>query len=489
MLFNSYEFLFLFLPITLVVYFILSKLRFTLGAKFWLVAASLFFYSWWNPIYLPLILLSIIFNYVFGMAIGRAARHPSASKDFAKILLGLAIGGNLVLLGYFKYMDFFIANINYLKGNHFNMLNLALPLGISFFTITQIAYQVDIYKQIANDYNLLNYSLFVTFFPHLICGPIIHHKEMMPQFDSLKSKLFNHKNFAQGLFLLSLGLFKKVIIADTFSVWAAQGFASQYALTTIEAWATSLSFTLQIYFDFSGYTDMALGLALMFNIKLPLNFNSPYKALNIQDFWRRWHMTLTRFLGEYLYIPLGGSRRGNYRTYVNLMATFVIAGIWHGAGWTYLVWGGLQGSALAVHRAWRQFNFNMPKFVAWFLTFNFFNATLVIFHAKNWNEAIKVYKGMFFLNGTILPSTLENKFKWLSSYGFKFGNYLEHIHGNDNTILMIIIALFICLYCKNSNELVRDFKPKWHLALFTTVMAFIAIMNIDKTTIFLYYNF
>ena len=227
----------------------------------------------------------------------------------------MGIGGNIALLGYYKYMNFFLTNVNHLMNHQFTIVQIALPLGISFFTFTQIAYLVDIYKEKAKEYELLNYILFVTFFPHLIAGPIIHHKEMMPQFANLKSKLFNHKHFSQGLFLFSIGLFKKVIIADSFAVWANHGFKAQAFLTSLEAWATSLSFTFQIYFDFSGYTDMALGLALMFNIKLPINFNSPYKALSIQDFWRRWHITLSRFLREYIYIPLGGNRRSDYSTY------------------------------------------------------------------------------------------------------------------------------------------------------------------------------
>lgn len=486
MLFNSYEFIFFFLPVTIVVYFFLNKLKLTLASKAWLVFTSLFFYAWWNPIYLPLIFLSMVFNYVFGTVMARLNRN-SRGEAFRKMVLVLAIGGNLALLGYFKYMDFFITNINYLTKDQFQLLHIILPLGISFFTFTQITYLVDTYKDVAKEYSILNYFLFVTFFPHLIAGPIIHHKEMMPQFDRLKNKKFNYRNVAQGLFLFSLGLFKKVIIADTFNIWSVQGFENSAALTTIEAWATSLSYTLQIYFDFSGYTDMALGLALMFNIRLPINFDSPYKSLNINEFWRRWHITLGRFLGDYVYFPLGGSRCGHSRTYCNLMATFVVCGIWHGAGWTYCLFGFLHGAAMVGHRAWRLCNLRMPKILAWFLTFNFFNLSLVVFRAKDWNEALTVLKGMFFLNGTVLPSSLE--FNWLSSLGFKFGNYLQHINGNDSTILMIIVSLFVCVYFRNSNELVNTFKPKWHMALFTAIMVFVAIINIDKTKIFLYYNF
>lgn len=487
MLFNSYEFIFLFLPITIAVYFGLNQLKLTVASKAWLILASLFFYARWAPIYLPIIFLSMLFNYVFGRIIAHLNRDFPTAAAFNKIVLVLAVGGNLAALCYFKYMDFFIGNINYLTKSHFNLLHIVLPLGISFFTFTQIAYLVDVHKDIAKEYNILNYVLFVTFFPHLIAGPIIHHKEMMPQFDSLKNKMFHYKNFAQGLFLFSLGLFKKVIIADTFSTWVVHGFANSAALTTIEAWATSLSYTLQLYFDFSGYTDMALGLALMFNIKLPINFNSPYTALNITDFWRRWHITLGRFLRDYIYMPLGGNRLGHSRTYCNLMATFLICGIWHGAGWNFFFWGFLHGAALVIHRTWRLCNLNMPKILAWFLTFNFFNFSLVFFRAKDWEEAIRILKAMFFLNGTVLPNSLE--FNWLSSLGIRFGKYLQHIQGNDTTIAMIIASLLVCLCYKNSNQLVEMFEPKWHIALFTALIAFVAIINIDKTKIFLYYVF
>ncbi|MFI5329589.1 MAG: MBOAT family O-acyltransferase [Desulfobaccales bacterium] len=429
-----------------------------------------------------------MFNYTLGRIIARLNKNNlTDTKSFNTIVLVLAIGVNLGALAYFKYMDFFIANVNYFTKNQISFLHIALPLGISFFTFTQIAYLVDVYKNIAEEYNILNYILFVTFFPHLIAGPIIHHKEMMPQFSSLKSKKFNYRNFSQGLYLFIIGLCKKIIIADSLSGYVTQGFTSHHALTTIEAWLTSLSYTLQIYFDFSGYTDMALGLALMFNIWLPVNFNSPYKALDIQDFWRRWHITLSRFLRAYVYIPLGGNRRGNYLTYCNLMATFLLGGLWHGAGWTFLFWGFLHGLAMVVHRIWRLFNRRMPRMLAWFLTFNFINICWVFFRAENWDEAIKVLRGMFFFNGTVLPNSLQ--FKWLASLGFTFGPYLQQINGNDYTVLMIIASLLLCLYFRNSNQLSNNFEPKWQIALITAIMAFVAVINIDKTQIFLYYKF
>ncbi|MDN5089969.1 MBOAT family O-acyltransferase, partial [Aliarcobacter butzleri] len=310
---------------------------------------------------------------------------------------------NLGLLGYFKYTDFFLDNFNGIFGTNIPLPHIILPLGISFFTFTQIAFLVDAYKQEAKEYSLINYMLFVTYFPHLLAGPILHHKEMMPQFASKYNWVKNYRNIALGLFIFSIGLFKKVVIADTFAIWANAGFDTATTLNLIEAWATSLSYTFQLYFDFSGYTDMAIGISLMFNIKLPINFNSPYKALSIQDFWRRWHMTLSRFLRDYLYIPLGGNRKGNIRTYVNLITTFLLGGLWHGAGWTFIIWGLLHGIALAIHRLWQSLGFRMNKILAWFITFNFINITWIFFRAKDFESAMKVLGSMFSFDNVVLP--------------------------------------------------------------------------------------
>lgn len=309
MLFNSYEFIFIFLPITFFVYFYLNSKRLTEIAKGFLVFSSLFFYSYWNVVYLPLILISMLFNYVIGNTLSKYDNlnidiesnsnnslkvKRSISKTFSKkSILIFGIVANVSLLGYFKYADFFIENFNLFAGSNVELLHLLLPLAISFFTFQQIAYLVDSYRNETKEYDFLNYALFVTFFPQLIAGPIVHHKEMMPQFANVRNKIKNYKNIALGIFIFSMGLFKKVVIADTFAKWANAGFDVAPTLNFFEAWATSLSYTFQLYFDFSGYTDMAIGIALLFNIKLPINFNSPYKALDIQDFWRRWHITLS----------------------------------------------------------------------------------------------------------------------------------------------------------------------------------------------------
>ncbi|HLD22772.1 MAG TPA: MBOAT family O-acyltransferase [Sulfuricurvum sp.] len=491
MLFNSYEFIFLFLPITFFVYFWLNKKRLTQASKAWLVFASLFFYSWWNIIYLPLILGSILFNFAIGSTITKMESiSTTLSKGFSrKSLLAFGIVSNIFLLAYFKYMDFFILNTNTLLGTQWNLMHIVLPLGISFFTFTQIAYLVDAYRNEVKEMDYLNYTLFVTFFPHLLAGPILHHKEMMPQFDSIRNKVVNYKNIAAGLFLFSIGLFKKVVIADTFAQWANAGFDTAQSLNLIEAWATSLSYTFQLYFDFSGYTDMALGVALMFNIRLPINFNSPYKALNIQDFWRRWHITLSRFLRDYIYIPLGGNRNGELRTYSNLFTVFLVGGLWHGASWMFVIWGALHGSAIVIHRAWQQFGFTMNKYLAWFITFNFINITWVFFRAKDGVHVQNIFNGMLGLNGIVLPSFLANKLPFLNQFGVSFGRFLLTIKGDLVTFAAIAAGFAIIVLFRNSTTLSEQLKPTLSFQMWTSIALAFGLLSLTKVSEFLYFNF
>ena len=463
MLFNSYEYILAFLPITFFIYFYLNSRRLTQASRGFLVFSSLFFYSWWNIAYLPILLSSMLFNYVIGTSLGKENK-----KVHAQTLLAIGVVVNIALLGYFKYADFFIANFNLAAGTNIELLHLALPLAISFFTFQQIAYLVDSYRGETREYDFLNYAVFVTFFPQLIAGPIVHHKEMMPQFATVRNKVMNYKNIAAGIFIFALGLFKKVVIADYFATIATPGFDVATVLTFIEAWTASLSYTFQLYFDFSGYTDMAIGAALLFNIKLPINFDSPYKALDIQDFWRRWHITLSRFLRDYIYIPLGGNRAGKFRTYNNLMVTFLIGGLWHGAGWTFVFWGFLHGAALVLHRIWKRLGFTMPKVLAWFITFNFINIAWVFFRAKEWDDAIKVLHGMVSID---LISMTESPF-------------LDH-----DSLWKIALAFVVILLMKNSMELLGIFKPSVKSALITSVVLAYAILSLEKISEFLYFNF
>lgn len=443
----------------------------TEASKGFLVFSSLFFYSWWNIVYLPLILGSMLFNFILGESLTKESKHRRID---AKSLLGIGVATNVALLGYFKYTDFFISNMNYITGAQVPVLHLALPLAISFFTFQQIAYLVDSYRGETQEYDFLSYALFVTFFPQLIAGPIVHHKEMMPQFAKVRNKVMNYKKIALGLFVFSIGLFKKVVIADTFGVWANNGFDVAKQLNFIEAWATSLSYTFQLYFDFSGYTDMAIGAALLFNVKLPSNFNSPYKATDIQDFWRRWHMTLSRFLRDYIYIPLGGNRKGSIRTYANVMATFIIGGLWHGAGWTFVFWGFLHGVALVTHRAWQNIGFKINKVIAWFITFNFINISWVFFRAREWDDALKVLEGMFF--GEMIFSSLSASV------------ILSAISGSRWTVVWLVGFFAIVLLFKNSVEYVV-YKRIPNMMPYSAILFVIGILSLNKVSEFLYFNF
>ena len=449
-------------------------------AKAFLVISSLFFYSWWNIVYLPIILFSILFNFILGNILVQKRN---------KSILIFGIGANIALLIYFKYADFLIVNINHLLSNTISLLNLTLPLAISFFTFQQISYLVDSYRGETKEYDFLNYALFVTFFPQLIAGPIVHHKEMMPQFIKIKNRNINYKNISMGFFIFTIGLFKKVIIADTFSVWATNGFDKAIDLNLFEAWATSLSYTFQIYFDFSGYTDMAIGLALLFNIKLPINFNSPYKATNIQDFWRRWHITLSRFLRDYIYIPLGGNKVYEIRIYFNLLITFLIGGIWHGAGWTFLFWGFLHGFALIIYRTWSKINIKLYPFIAWSITFIFINITWVFFRAKEWDDAIKVLNNMFSLDNMVFPTMLQDRLSFLNSYGVQFGRFTQNIDATFEIIFWLFGGFISILLFKNSIERLNNFKLTYKNILFTSSLFTIGILSLNKVSEFLYFNF
>jgi len=485
-LFNSYEFILAFLPITFFVYFYLNKQKLLIASRVFLVLASLFFYSWWNVMYLPLILISMLFNYRVGTWLGSG----NSLKVSKKILLIIGISVNVTFLGYFKYYDFFITNLNFTLGTTFPELNLLLPLAISFFTFQQIAYLVDSYRSETKEYSLLNYMVFVSFFPQLIAGPIVHHKEMMPQFSYYKSKFINYRNITLGLFIFSIGLFKKVVIADTFASWATHGFDNSEVLNFFEAWATSLSYTFQIYFDFSGYTDMAIGLALLFNIRIPSNFNSPYKATNIQSFWRRWHITLSNFLRDYIYIPLGGNREGDVRLYTNLMITFLIGGIWHGAGWTFVFWGFLHGMALVVFSLWNKLQIKLYSFVAWFITFMFINITWVFFRAEEWSDAMKVLSGMFGLTTIAFPIQLSTKLNFLESYGVVFiEGFLLNMGGKLDTIMALMAGFILVLGFKNSNQLLKEFKLSYFNLIFLSLIFSIALLAITRESEFLYFNF
>lgn len=411
MLFNSYGFLLVFLPIVLAGCFLLAG-RSARFAVPWLVAASLVFYGWWEPRHVVLLVASILFNYWIGE---RLAREGGSKGRHGRLLLSIGVGVDLGVLGYFKYIGFLSVNVNALFGTSFGFSVPVLPLGISFFTFTQIAYLVDVYRE-PTRYSLVPYALFVTYFPHLIAGPILHHKEMMPQFQSADGFRFDAGNIAAGLTILAIGLFKKVVLADGIAPYSDPVFdhaTRGYEPNLLEAWGATLAFGLQLYFDFSAYSDMAIGLSKMFGIRIPVNFHSPYKATSIIEFWRRWHMTLSRFLREYLYFALGGNRRGSIRRYANLLTTMLLGGLWHGAAWTFVAWGAVHGVLLALNHAWRSIRSRWGPGPWWLggaerctgavLTFVGVFASWTLFRATDLPSALLVLKGMVGLHGFSVP--------------------------------------------------------------------------------------
>jgi alginate O-acetyltransferase complex protein AlgI len=394
MLFSSYTFLFQFLPVVALA-FAAARRHSPRAGILVLVGASLFFYGAWRPIYLLLLLASIAANFSLGLLMADPRRRRSIGMA--------AVALNLALLCYFKYTNFIVDSLNMLTGAPLPFMNIVLPLGISFFTFQQIAYLVDVMRGAPVERDIFSYGLFVSFFPHLIAGPLVHHAEMIPQFKRERTGR-SAVLAARGFAILAAGLFKKVVIADNLAQFVSPVFAhldAGGAVTTPWAWLATLSHALQIYFDFSGYSDMAIGLALLFGIRLPVNFRSPYKALSIADFWRRWHITLSRFLRDYLYIPLGGNRLGEARRYFNLMLTMLLGGLWHGAGWNFLIWGGLHGFYLCVNHLWQGVRApvvsasRVAAALSWAVTFFAVVIAWVFFRARTLAGAWQMLGGLF----------------------------------------------------------------------------------------------
>ncbi|WP_230174577.1 MBOAT family protein [Rhizobium sp. CECT 9324] len=463
-------------------------------ARAWLVLASLFFYSYWNVAYLPLIVVSILFNFYVGGSLAKTGSTPPMSAEpLRRWLLAFGIATNLCLLGYFKYTDFLLQNINAISGADFALQNIALPLAISFFSFTQIIYLVDSYRGETGHYGLLNYSLFVTFFPHLIAGPLVQHGHIMPQFEDAAGFRPRSENIARGLVIFSIGLFKKVVIADSLAPLATSGFDSQYPLNFYEAWTTSLSYTFQLYFDFSGYCDMAIGASLLFNIVLPINFNSPYKATSIQEFWRRWHITLSSFLRDFIYIPLGGGRKSHPRTYLNLIVTFLLGGLWHGPTWMFVVWGALHGIALVLHRAWTALGLRMPQALAWITTFMFINVSWVFFRAHSFEDAVRVLQGMVDFETAFSGSWEQIKtseLSWAGTLASKLAAHLPITLIGQLPAIPLLAVAFCLIPLKNSTQIAADSWRTSHAVYAALIFSIAMYFSLAQTeTVFLYFTF
>ncbi|MBL8447300.1 MAG: MBOAT family protein [Zoogloeaceae bacterium] len=464
MLFNSYAFLLAYLPVTVLGFFLLGRFGKSAGAA-WLAASSLFFYAWWDYRYLALLLASIVCNYFAGSYI---ARRPGSHASRRALTAAVAL--NLGLLGYYKYVDFFLGSANALFGTDWPLLSIILPIGISFFTFTQIAFLADAYIGKVTEYRFVYYLLFVTYFPHLIAGPVLHHKEMMPQFDEDQNYRPQAANFAVGLTIFAIGLAKKVLLADTLASYAAPAFDPRAeAPSLFLAWGGALAYTFQLYFDFSGYSDMAIGLSRMFGVRLPLNFDSPYKAANITEFWRRWHMTLSRFLRDYLYIPLGGNRRGGPRRHFNLLTTMVLGGLWHGAGWNFVIWGALHGGYLVVNHAWqeacRRFPVRLPAALARglgiALTFLCVVVAWVYFRAPDLATAHRLLAGMAGLTGATLPESILSRMGPAQALlqGLGVEGYLGGGAHFAGTWGWVAAGALIAFLAPNTQQIMGHFEP------------------------------
>lgn len=498
MLFNSYIFIFIFLPIVLLGWYGLNKLEKYESAKVFLAGMSLWFYGYFNTYYLLIIVISIFINYLISFLM-----TFSKTKLTGRIGLIAGVGINLGILFYFKYYDFFIENINYLFREDFNLKHILLPLGISFFTFQQLSFIIDRCTGKAEHYSFVNYITFVTFFPQLIAGPIVLYKEMIPQFEDLSKRSFQKDNFAKGIPLFVLGLGKKVLLADTLALVTNFGFEQTYFLDSPSTLLLILAYTFQIYFDFSGYSDMAMGLGFMFNIELPVNFNSPYKACSVKELWQRWHMTLSRFFITYVYIPLGGSKKGKIRTILNTMAVFSLSGLWHGANWTYVAWGTMQGLLVV----WDNLGivgikgseekvpsrFHIPRWLGWFFTFSFFNLSLFFFRSESMAYAFQMFKNLFSFKNTGYIYKLAANMDIPEFYVFKQAISLfapDMLNMAFVLLLLVVLAAsaFI-LTRKNSLQIVNSTDYGSRFCWCITIVFVWSLISFSQVSTFIYFNF
>ena len=485
MLFNSYIFILCFLPIVMMGYYGCNHWKKEELAKWFLIIASLLFYGYFDVRYLPVILASICFNYGFSRILLKK------NEKYKRPILGAGIACNVGLLFYIKYWNFFLGNVNVIFGSSLEMKQLLLPLGISFFTFQQIAYLVDSYRGETAEYSFTDYALFVTFFPKLSMGPIVLHHQLMPEFHKKENKVLNQTRLSLGIWWFAVGLAKKVLMADTLAKGVDFAYANVEVMSSLDVVVAAILYTLQIYFDFSGYCDMACGIGEMFQISLPRNFDSPYKATSITEFWNRWHMTLSGFLQKYIYFPLGGSRKGMVRSIVNILIVFLVSGIWHGAAWTFIAWGLLHGVARVLHKIFQKSWDRFPKVIRWFVTFVFLNVTWIFFRAESLTQAEILLKKVFTSFSWKFHSGLMQQFDVL-----EFTYIEEHVaplmnlvktYPQIHLLIVMLIGLFVALVPKNLYE--KEFKPGMGNALASVVLLVWCILSFSGVSTFLYFNF
>lgn len=497
MLFNSHGFIFIFLPIALTGYFILGKnVR---ASNLWLLAASFFFYGWWDWRFVPLLFASIIWNYVFGLKIGSSPPHTHLK--YKKILLVTSVSANIVLLGYFKYAVFFIATANRFAHMDWNELNIVLPLGISFWTFTQTAWLVDVYRGKNGRCSFWDYALFVMIFPHLISGPIINHAEMLPQFTDKTRHSVNWENMASGIMLFMFGLFKKVLIADSLAPIVTDVFSRTGLLPMMDAWIGVLAYTFQLYFDFSGYSEMAVGLGKMLNLDFPVNFDSPYKSTSPIEFWRRWHITLGGWIRDYLYIPLGGNRKGQLRKMLNLFICMTLCGFWHGAGFTFIIWGMLHGILLVINHTWRRFakprGIEFPKTLGLVLTFTCTAFSWIIFRSDSLTSSVRIARGLFNV-ADIAPIESSSFFARIPVFSALLLRLhvirlsLTHVRSFTLVQALAILGVLVPVVFRapNVTDLAKTrFKTNTGWLALTAAVTIVCFLFFSRNSVFLYFDF
>ncbi|RKY18466.1 MAG: MBOAT family protein [Planctomycetota bacterium] len=466
MIFSTFSFLLLFLPAVFLAYTLALRSERVRTAKSVLVVASLFFYWVGSGAFFGWFVASVLFNYVLGRRLSLLRERGAARA--ARLVLTLGIVGNVTLLGYYKYANFTIFNLNMMFDLEMTYLYIVLPIGISFFTFQLIAYLVDSYRGLTSHYGLLDYLLFITFFPQLVVGPIVHHNDVVPQYQEMGRKTQRSSSIALGLFLFSVGCAKKLLLADPLTRWAQEGFDHTELLSMVEAWAASVSYTLSYYFDLSGYADMAIGLGLLFGISLPINFNSPYKARNFADYWQRWHITLSRFLGDYVFRSIYKKGGGSALFYVAIMGTFLVSGFWHGAGWTFVVWGVVNGVFVAMSHAMQRREWALPLPLAWGLTFLGVVGVRVLFVSSSFGDASDVFVAAF---------------DW-SSFSLSGHTYLA-----IKQPAYMLAGLAIVFLLPNSNRLRERFRPDWRHALVTAGLMLACLFDMSRPMDFLYFQF
>ena len=517
MLFNSYFFIFVFLPLVLLGWYELNRKQKYTYANVFLAGMSLWFYGYFNVYYLAIIVSSIGLNYLLSYILTRiptktivfddtasySAIADSATKLWNRIVLIAGIVLNLGILFYFKYYDFFIENINFAFHTDFTLKHILLPLGISFFTFQQLSFIIDRCLGKCEHYSLINYVTFVTFFPQLIAGPIVLYKEMIPQFEDISKRGFNAASFSRGIYLFVLGLAKKVLLADTFALMANYGFAQTFSLDCVSTVAVILSYTFELYFDFSGYSDMAIGLGKMFNIELPINFNAPYRACSIKEFWQRWHITLSRFFVTYVYIPLGGSRKGRVRMLINTFIIFLLSGLWHGAAWTYVAWGAMHGLlvvwdnlgiiGIRGREEKRPSRFHIPAWLGWIFTFILFNLSLFFFRSQSMIAAVKLFKNLFGGNYTGKVFEIAAQLDFSEIYIVKQAlemaapGLVRYIY---LIVMLLLFALsFFLIFRPNAYERAMRGELTSGRCWIVSILLVWCIVSLSEVSTFLYFNF